>query len=128
MTRGRAADGSPHRKRRGRLSSWTLKRHPRTKTSTNCAWFSRSEAYLADITYGTNSEFGFDYLRDNTDHAHGMTASSAGIIIAIVDEVDNILIDEARTPLIISGPAAEECRMVHQRMAAGGPPAQPGRL
>ena len=66
----------------------------------------RSEAYAADITYGTNSEFGFDYLRDN------LTMSLAervqrGHYYAIVDEVDNILIDEARTPLIISGPASE---------------------
>lgn len=66
----------------------------------------RGEAYAADITYGTNSEFGFDYLRDN------LTMSIAervqrGHYYAIVDEVDNILIDEARTPLIISGPASE---------------------
>ena len=63
----------------------------------------RRKAYLADITYGTNNEFGFDYLRDN------MAFSSAervqrGLHYAIVDEVDSILIDEARTPLIISGP------------------------
>jgi len=67
----------------------------------------RAEAYRADITYGTNSEFGFDYLRDN------LTMSLAervqrGHYYAIVDEVDNILIDEARTPLIISGPASED--------------------
>ncbi len=67
----------------------------------------RKEAYQADITYGTNSEFGFDYLRDN------LTMSLAervqrGHRYAIVDEVDNILIDEARTPLIISGPASED--------------------
>jgi preprotein translocase subunit SecA len=62
----------------------------------------RKEAYAADITYGTNSEFGFDYLRDN------MAVSLDGVVqrghsYAIVDEVDSILIDEARTPLIISG-------------------------
>ncbi len=67
----------------------------------------RVEAYKADITYGTNAEFGFDYLRDN------LTMSLAdrvqrGHFFAIVDEVDNILIDEARTPLIISGPAQDE--------------------
>ncbi len=67
----------------------------------------RGEAYKADIVYGTNSEFGFDYLRDN------LTMSLAervqrGHYYAIVDEVDNILIDEARTPLIISGPASDE--------------------
>ncbi len=67
----------------------------------------RKEAYLADITYGTNSEFGFDYLRDNT--AMRMEDRvQRGHNYAIVDEVDNILIDEARTPLIISGPASEE--------------------
>jgi preprotein translocase subunit SecA len=65
----------------------------------------RRAAYEADITYGTNSEFGFDYLRDN------MTMSLServqrGHHYAIVDEVDNVLIDEARTPLIISGPAS----------------------
>jgi len=65
----------------------------------------RVEAYRADITYGTNSEFGFDYLRDN------MTMSldarvQRGHHFAIIDEVDNVLIDEARTPLIISGPAS----------------------
>jgi preprotein translocase subunit SecA len=67
----------------------------------------RRQQYLCDITYGTNNEYGFDYLRDNM-------AQSAGEIVqrehffAIVDEVDSILIDEARTPLIISGPAAGE--------------------
>ena len=66
----------------------------------------RREAYAADVTYGTNNEFGFDYLRDNM-----VTELEArvqrGHAFAIVDEVDNILIDEARTPLIISGQAAE---------------------
>jgi preprotein translocase subunit SecA len=67
---------------------------------------SRAEAYGADITYGTNNEFGFDYLRDNMvwELAHQV---QRGLYYAIVDEVDNILIDEARTPLIISGPAEE---------------------
>ncbi len=67
----------------------------------------RAEAYKADITYGTNSEFGFDYLRDNLT----MTLEERvqrGHYFAIVDEVDNILIDEARTPLIISGPASDD--------------------
>jgi preprotein translocase subunit SecA len=64
------------------------------------------EAYAADITYGTNNEFGFDYLRDNSVRAlEGQV--QRGFYYAIVDEVDNILIDEARTPLIISGPATE---------------------
>ncbi|MDH5442075.1 MAG: preprotein translocase subunit SecA [Candidatus Nomurabacteria bacterium] len=64
----------------------------------------RVEAYAADITYGTNSEFGFDYLRDNTQY------EMAGVVqrdpfFAIVDEIDSILVDEARVPLILSGPA-----------------------
>ena len=71
---------------------------------------SRTEAYQADITYGTNNEFGFDYLRDN------MTLEATNRVqrelhYAIVDEVDNILIDEARTPLIISGPAEEPVQL-----------------
>ncbi|MBQ3003079.1 MAG: preprotein translocase subunit SecA, partial [Clostridia bacterium] len=66
----------------------------------------KKAAYLADITYGTNNEFGFDYLRDN------MAQSKSGVVqrghrFAIVDEVDSILIDEARTPLIISGPGED---------------------
>jgi preprotein translocase subunit SecA len=67
----------------------------------------RVEAYRADITYGTNSEFGFDYLRDNLAQRLA-DRSQRGHFYAIVDEVDNILIDEARTPLIISGPAQDE--------------------
>ena len=77
---------------------------------------SRKEAYLTDITYGTNNEFGFDYLRDNLV----MDTSSRvqrGHHYAIIDEVDNILIDEARTPLIISGPASEDVEW-YNRMAA----------
>ncbi|MBP9750099.1 MAG: preprotein translocase subunit SecA [Candidatus Pacebacteria bacterium] len=66
----------------------------------------RREAYEADITYGTNSEFGFDYLRDNIEYeAHNLR--QRGHHYAIIDEVDSILIDEARTPLIISAPADE---------------------
>ncbi|MCJ7668372.1 MAG: preprotein translocase subunit SecA, partial [Anaerolineae bacterium] len=67
---------------------------------------SRQEAYAADITYGTNNEFGFDYLRDNMVWELSQCAQR-GHHYAIVDEVDYILIDEARTPLIISGPAEE---------------------
>jgi len=67
---------------------------------------SRKEAYLADITYGTNNEFGFDYLRDNMKFSLEEYVQR-DLNFAIVDEVDNILIDEARTPLIISGPAEE---------------------
>jgi preprotein translocase subunit SecA len=66
----------------------------------------RQEAYAADVTYGTNNEFGFDYLRDNLVIDLGQRVQR-GHFFAIVDEVDNILIDEARTPLIISGPAEE---------------------
>ena len=66
----------------------------------------RREAYEADITYGTNNEFGFDYLRDNmANDIHAQV--QRGLHFAIVDEVDSILIDEARTPLIISAPAEE---------------------
>src|SRR3989344_6450 len=64
------------------------------------------EAYAADITYGTNNEFGFDYLRDNMAYTESQV-SQRGHNFAIVDEVDSILIDEARTPLIISMPDAE---------------------
>jgi preprotein translocase subunit SecA len=64
----------------------------------------RREAYLADITYGTNNEYGFDYLRDNMAYAIADMAQAKGHNFAIVDEVDSILIDEARTPLIISAP------------------------
>ena len=66
----------------------------------------RKEAYEADITYGTNNEFGFDYLRDNMVNEQELLRQRE-LNFAIVDEVDSILIDEARTPLIISAPAAE---------------------
>jgi len=66
----------------------------------------RREAYEADITYGTNSEFGFDYLRDNIAYSE-RELRQRGHYFAIVDEIDSILIDEARTPLIISAPAGE---------------------
>jgi preprotein translocase subunit SecA len=73
----------------------------------------RQKAYGADITYGTNNEFGFDYLRDNMkfDLAHYV---QRGHNFAIVDEVDSILIDEARTPLIISGPAEESTDLYYE--------------
>ncbi|MFA5509241.1 MAG: preprotein translocase subunit SecA, partial [Candidatus Cloacimonadaceae bacterium] len=75
--------------------------------TTGMSFEERKEAYLCDITYGMNSEFGFDYLRDN------MAVSPEQLVqrdfyYAIVDEVDSILIDEARTPLIISGPVAQD--------------------
>ena len=73
----------------------------------------RQVAYAADITYGTNNEFGFDYLRDNMkfELAHYV---QRGHHFAIVDEVDSILIDEARTPLIISGPAEESTELYYE--------------
>ena len=70
---------------------------------------SRKEAYLADITYGTNNEFGFDYLRDNMVYDLA-NQSQRGFHYAIIDEVDSILIDEARTPLIISAPDIESSK------------------
>ncbi len=73
---------------------------------------SRREAYLADITYGTNNEFGFDYLRDNMAIDFSQCVQRE-LNYAIVDEVDNILIDEARTPLIISGAAEEATEKYH---------------
>ena len=70
----------------------------------------RSEAYECDVTYGTNNEYGFDYLRDNL--ARSITdLSQRDLYFAIVDEADSILIDEARTPLIISGPAAQSSEL-----------------
>lgn len=73
----------------------------------------RKEAYAADITYGTNNEFGFDYLRDNmADSLDAMV--QRGHHFAIVDEVDSILIDEARTPLIISAPAEESTEKYYE--------------
>ena len=67
----------------------------------------KQAAYLADITYGTNNEFGFDYLRDNMVYETADRVQRGGLNYAIVDEVDSILIDEARTPLIISGQAED---------------------
>ncbi len=80
---------------------------------------SRKEAYAADITYGTNNEFGFDYLRDNMVNDVELLRQRE-LNFAIVDEVDSILIDEARTPLIISAPAAEnpEYYLVFAKIAA----------
>src|SRR5438128_10274934 len=67
----------------------------------------RRDAYNSDITYGTNNEFGFDYLRDNMKYSRAQMVQRA-FHYAIVDEVDSILIDEARTPLIISGPTDDK--------------------
>jgi preprotein translocase subunit SecA len=70
----------------------------------------KQAAYQADITYGTNNEFGFDYLRDNMAHSKDERAQR-GLAFAVIDEVDSILIDEARTPLIISGAAQDSSEM-----------------
>ncbi|MBS0001585.1 MAG: preprotein translocase subunit SecA [Thioalkalivibrio sp.] len=78
--------------------------HPRLRPAT------RREAYAADITYGTNNEFGFDYLRDNMAF-RAEDRVQRKLNYAIVDEVDSILIDEARTPLIISGPSGDSSEM-----------------
>jgi preprotein translocase subunit SecA len=78
--------------------------YPRLRPAT------RREAYAADITYGTNNEFGFDYLRDNMAF-RAEDRVQRGLNYAIVDEVDSILIDEARTPLIISGPSGDSSEM-----------------
>src|SRR5947199_77417 len=94
-------------------------------------------AYACDVTYGTNSEFGFDYLRDNMATSleekvqHGGRekpdeGQSPYHTFAIVDEVDNILIDEARTPLIISG-APEQAADLYQKFAKLAPQMQPGK-
>jgi preprotein translocase subunit SecA len=74
----------------------------------------RREAYAADIAYGTNNEFGFDYLRDNMVHQLEHRVQR-GHHFAIVDEVDSVLIDEARTPLIISGPVGSETNAAYAR-------------
>src|SRR5688572_2949661 len=74
----------------------------------------RQVAYGADITYGTNNEFGFDYLRDNMKFDFASMVQQRGHNFAIVDEVDSILIDEARTPLIISGPAEESTDLYYE--------------
>ena len=85
----------------------------------------RRESYRADITYGTNNEFGFDYLRDNMTHSLDDLVQR-GHNFAIVDEVDSILIDEARTPLIISGPADASSKW-YARVRADRAAAERGR-
>ncbi|MCA9388124.1 MAG: preprotein translocase subunit SecA, partial [Candidatus Andersenbacteria bacterium] len=73
----------------------------------------RKEAYAQDITYGTNNQFGFDYLRDNMV-VEAEKKVQRGLHFAIIDEIDSILIDEARTPLIISAPAAESKELYYK--------------
>ncbi len=80
----------------------------------------RREQYLCDITYGTNSEFGFDYLRDNMAYSPEDMVQQLGHNFAIVDEIDSILIDEARTPLIISGPAPYSSTQYAELQPAAG--------
>ena len=76
-------------------------------------WQAKKDAYASDVTYGTNTEFGFDYLRDNMARSLEHMVQR-GHRYAIVDEVDSILIDEARTPLIISGPSSDSARLYYQ--------------
>jgi preprotein translocase subunit SecA len=73
--------------------------------------FQRKQVYASDIVYGTASEFGFDYLRDNSMASNKLEQVQRGHYFAMVDEIDSILIDEARTPLIISGPVAQSHQM-----------------
>src|SRR5258706_10389519 len=85
--------------------------HPRLGLTVGCIVHGltddqRRESYAADVTYGTNNEFGFDYLRDNMKFRLDDMVQRP-FNFGIVDEVDSILIDEARTPLIISGPAED---------------------
>jgi preprotein translocase subunit SecA len=84
--------------------------HPEGEGHARLRPVTRREAYAADITYGTNNEFGFDYLRDNMAF-RAEDRVQRGLNYAIVDEVDSILIDEARTPLIISGPSGDSSEM-----------------
>src|SRR3546814_12508698 len=76
----------------------------------------KKAAYQADITYGTNNEYGFDYLRDNMEY-RAEDRRQRPLFYAIVDEVDSILIDEARTPLIISGKAEDTTELYLQMNA-----------
>ncbi len=77
----------------------------------NISLSEKKEAYLADITYGTNNEYGFDYLRDNMVFNKQDKVQRKKLYYAILDEIDSILIDEARTPLIISGSTQENCNL-----------------
>lgn len=100
----------------GHEQSWLYSHEP--QESDDETWrhlipVSRKQAYDADITYGTNNEFGFDYLRDNMVGS-AQQKVQRGLHFAIVDEVDSILIDEARTPLIISAPARESTNLYQQ--------------
>lgn len=101
-----------------RDSQWMAQVHERLGLSVGCITNdmddeARRAAYQADITYGTNNEFGFDYLRDNMKYSREDMAQGEPYF-AIIDEVDSILIDEARTPLIISGPLEDKSELYHQ--------------
>ena len=85
----------------------------------------RREAYASDVTYGTNNELGFDYLRDNMKFRLDEMVHRP-FHYAIVDEVDSILIDEARTPLIISGPAEDSSELLHPHQQTHPPPRRRG--
>ena len=87
----------------------------------------RAQAYASDITYGTNNEFGFDYLRDNMKYELNQMVQR-GHAFAIVDEVDSILIDEARTPLIISGPSDDRSDLYNAIDKLIPTSSAPGRL
>jgi preprotein translocase subunit SecA len=76
-------------------------------------WEEKRAAYACDVTYGTNTEFGFDYLRDNMARSRDAMVQREHVY-AIIDEVDSILIDEARTPLIIAGPSGESTKLYYQ--------------
>ncbi len=82
--------------------------------TSNLSTEEKREIYKHDIVYGTASEFGFDYLRDNSMALHANEQVQRGFYYAIVDEIDSILIDEARTPLIISGPVAKSQQLYHE--------------
>ncbi len=80
----------------------------------NMSLLDKKKAYLADITYGTNNEYGFDYLKDNMVFSKEDKVQRKKLYYAILDEVDSILIDESRTPLVISGSTEENCNLYFQ--------------